>query len=69
MDGKAPLQLSFQPPDGQQRDVEAGNPLSVDVDNPMVSDSSAPVTDAADQPVGGLAGRLARIKQMLWRKP
>ena len=67
-DSKPPLTLSFQPPDGKQHDIEAGNPLSVDGVNPMVSDSSAPVGDAAEQPAGGMAGRLARLKQMLWRK-
>jgi len=66
-DGKHALQLSFQPPEGTQHDIEAGNPLSVEGVNPMVSDSSVPVGNAAEQPASRMAGRLARFKQMLWR--
>ena len=69
-DGKPAVLFPYQP-EGPQRDIEVGNPLSdvaIDVANPMTAESSAPVTDAEEQPVGGMAGRLAKLKQLLSRK-
>ena len=56
------------PNDGNE-EIEVANPLSsvaIDVANPLSSDG-APAA-AAEQPAGGVSGRLARLKQLLWRK-
>ena len=63
--------LSDQLTGERHYDIEAGNPLgsvAIDGTNPLAAGGSAPAAAPATQPAGGMAGRLAKVKQLLWRK-
>ena len=65
-------QPSGQLDDGleKQHDIEAANPLNsvaIDAANPLSSDI-APAAGTEQPPATGVSGRLAKLKQMLWRR-